>query len=196
MTTPAAGPSVKSLKAQAKQLLRDHRSGVVEAGKRIHAAHPRFAGLSSVQAREAPFALADALLVIARERGFESWPKLVCQEEDDQEQFANEPGWEWALPPSLNSPVHDDGGCSRANCMTDYDNWPWDRAFRVHVAVGAEFSGRKPRVVAFDQAAGRHLLQQRGSAVDTNLALFRFELPYAEVPHGAIEYYGVEVTEE
>jgi hypothetical protein len=28
---------------------------------------------------------------MARERGYESWPKLVCQEHDDQPQFANEP---------------------------------------------------------------------------------------------------------
>ncbi len=196
MTAATGGLNVRSLKAQAKQLLRDHRAGSAEAGNRIRAAHPRFAaGAPPQQAHAAPFALADALLVIAREHGCESWPKLICQQDDDQEQFANEPGWVWALPPSLASPVSEEGGYSRADCMTDYDNWPWDRAFRVHVAVGTAYASRRPRVVAFDQLTNRHLLPERGSSVDIDLALFRFELPYGDVPHGTIAHYGVEVTE-
>jgi hypothetical protein len=60
-------PSLENLRKQAKGLLRDYRGGVPAAVDRIRALCPT---------RE-PVTLADAQFVLAREYGFESWPKLV-----------------------------------------------------------------------------------------------------------------------
>src|SRR4051794_15278777 len=60
-------PSLEQLRKQAKELLRDCRSGDATAIERvrrhkIHVTNP---------------SLADAQFAVAREYGFESWPKLV-----------------------------------------------------------------------------------------------------------------------
>jgi hypothetical protein len=60
-------PSLENLRKQAKELLRDYRGGVPVAVERVRSVCPR----SEV------IALADAQFVLAREYGFESWPKLV-----------------------------------------------------------------------------------------------------------------------
>src|SRR4051812_6243666 len=62
-----AYPSLEQLRKQAKDLLREHRSGSAEAARRLSARKP---GLVEPK-------LADAQFVIAREHGFESWPKLA-----------------------------------------------------------------------------------------------------------------------
>lgn len=62
---PAA--NLEQLRKQAKDLLRDHRAEVPAARERFAAHHPGPRG----QAK-----LADAQLVVAREHGFPSWPKL------------------------------------------------------------------------------------------------------------------------
>ena len=62
-------PSLKSLKARAKQLLHGHKSGAREAREQIIAFHPRMEGRSPDALRDIPFVLADALLVIARPLG-------------------------------------------------------------------------------------------------------------------------------
>src|ERR1700693_430285 len=61
-------PSLEQLKKQAKDLHKLHASGDAEALHRIAESHP--------QPRKTEFSLADAQLVVAREYGFESWPKL------------------------------------------------------------------------------------------------------------------------
>jgi hypothetical protein len=60
-------PSLEQLRKQAKELLRQLRSGDVSATTRLHAHKPDVSE---------PI-LADAQYVLAREHGFESWPKLV-----------------------------------------------------------------------------------------------------------------------
>lgn len=60
-------PSVDQLRKQAKDLLRAWRDGDASVVERVHVHKP--------QAAEP--VLADAQLVLAREYGFESWPKLV-----------------------------------------------------------------------------------------------------------------------
>src|SRR6266498_3362325 len=62
---PAA--NLDQLRKQAKDLVRDHRAGVPAARERFAARHPGPRG---------PVKLADAQLVVAREHGFPSWPKL------------------------------------------------------------------------------------------------------------------------
>ncbi|HEX2102495.1 MAG TPA: ankyrin repeat domain-containing protein [Solirubrobacteraceae bacterium] len=69
MTTdplPSA-PSLEQLRKRAKDLLRAHRGGDPDAHARVAAHHPR-------ARRE--LKLSDAQLVIAREHGFPSWPRL------------------------------------------------------------------------------------------------------------------------
>src|SRR5262245_23231236 len=60
-------PSLENLRKQAKGLLRDFRADVPAAVDRIRA----------VCLDRDPVSLADAQFVLAREHGFESWPKLV-----------------------------------------------------------------------------------------------------------------------
>ena len=62
-----ASPSLEQLRRRAKDLLRALRAGDAAAVARVAAAHPHPPG----EAR-----LADAQLVIAREHGFASWPRL------------------------------------------------------------------------------------------------------------------------
>jgi hypothetical protein len=67
-----SSPSLDHLKHQAKDLLAAVNARDPEALSRIREFHPTFAN----REEDAGFSLADAQLVIAREYGFESWPKL------------------------------------------------------------------------------------------------------------------------
>jgi hypothetical protein len=69
-----SSPSLEHLKYQARDLLNAH--GNTEAVARVREFHPKFARKSDDEIRVSKFSLADAQLVIAREYGFESWPKL------------------------------------------------------------------------------------------------------------------------
>jgi len=62
-----AAPSLEQLRKQAKDLLRAHRAGDPGAAARVaaHRPHP-----------DEPLKLAGAQLVVAREHGFASWPRL------------------------------------------------------------------------------------------------------------------------
>jgi ankyrin repeat protein len=68
-------PDLEQLRNQAKDLLKAYKSADAQALRRIQASHPRFAG-AAPRARAGKFSLSDAQLVLAREYGFESWPKL------------------------------------------------------------------------------------------------------------------------
>src|SRR5579864_1592417 len=78
-----ARPNLEQYKKQAKELLKAYRSADVETIRRVKRNHPRFEKLAE-HSHVLPlgfdiskFALADAQLVIAREHGFESWPKFT-----------------------------------------------------------------------------------------------------------------------
>ena len=62
-----AAPSLEQLRKQAKDLLRAQRAGEASAAARVAAHHPR---------PDEPLRLAGAQLVVAREHGFPSWPRL------------------------------------------------------------------------------------------------------------------------
>ncbi len=75
-------PSLEQYKKQAKDLLKAWKSSDIEATRRIERFHPRFSKHPESKARvksqaAAAFVLADAQLVLAREHGFESWPKFI-----------------------------------------------------------------------------------------------------------------------
>jgi ankyrin repeat protein len=78
-----ARPSLEQYKKQAKELVKGFKtfptskSAVPEAIQQIKKHHPRLGKLSEAEIRNAKFTLADAQLVIAREHGFESWPKFA-----------------------------------------------------------------------------------------------------------------------
>jgi hypothetical protein len=68
----SARPSLEQQRKRARELLRAARVGDPTALDRFRRHHPRFAAGSSLR-------LADAQLVIAREAGLPSWPRLVAQ---------------------------------------------------------------------------------------------------------------------
>jgi len=78
-----ARPNLEQYKKQAKDLVkvfkvfRTRKSGDPEAIERVKKYHPVLAKLPDSEIANARFALADAQLVIAREHGFESWPKFA-----------------------------------------------------------------------------------------------------------------------
>ncbi len=71
-----SNPNLRQLRNQAKDLHKAQKAGDPSALRRIGESHPRFSGLSEAEIAAAEFVLADAQLVIARELGFSSWPKL------------------------------------------------------------------------------------------------------------------------
>jgi ankyrin repeat protein len=68
-------PSLEQLRHQAKDLLNSLKAADPEAIRRIREAHPRWSDATQAQPG-ARFSLADAQLVLAREYGFATWPKL------------------------------------------------------------------------------------------------------------------------
>lgn len=71
-----ASADVNHLKHQAKDLLSDFRSGKMSAFQRIREFHPKMANLADEVISAKTFSLSDALLSIAREYGYTSWPRL------------------------------------------------------------------------------------------------------------------------
>lgn len=70
-------PNLEQYKKQAKDLLHSHAQAAPAALDRIARYHPRLHNQAPGVIRTAPFRLADAQLVIAREHGFEGWPKFA-----------------------------------------------------------------------------------------------------------------------
>ncbi len=72
-----AQPSLEQYKKQAKDLVRECELRAPDALARIRRHHPRFHKLSESGFDRAPISLTAAQLVLAREHGFESWPKFA-----------------------------------------------------------------------------------------------------------------------
>jgi WD40 repeat protein len=72
-----AHPNLEQYKKQAKDLLKSWRAGDPGALDRVNQHHPRFLKPARRGAPRRTFGLADAQWVIAREHGFESWPKFT-----------------------------------------------------------------------------------------------------------------------
>jgi hypothetical protein len=71
----AARPNLEQYRHQAKDLLRRLRADDVEAWARLKVSHPR----AHDRDADRSAALSDAQLVLAREHGFDSWPKFARQ---------------------------------------------------------------------------------------------------------------------
>lgn len=74
-----SAPMIENLKKQAKQLLRWHRQGYHPVAQRLRIALPRYANASDGEILAAPFTLAQAQELLAREHGFDSWAALVAE---------------------------------------------------------------------------------------------------------------------
>ena len=76
-----ARPNLEQYKKQAKDLVKDFEDNSSPADPqslvRIRRHHPRFQKLTDAEMPHARLSLTDAQLVIAREHGFESWPKFA-----------------------------------------------------------------------------------------------------------------------
>ncbi|MEW6751079.1 MAG: Clp protease N-terminal domain-containing protein [Candidatus Latescibacterota bacterium] len=71
-------PSLRQLRIQARELLEAFRAGDPQAVRRVRESLPRLAGAPEEKLRAPHLCLRDAQLVMAREYGFPSWPKLVA----------------------------------------------------------------------------------------------------------------------
>lgn len=69
-------PNLQQYRKQAKDLVKAHYSAAPDAIERIRAFHPALLGFSPQEIADRPFQLTAAQLVVAREHGFESWPKF------------------------------------------------------------------------------------------------------------------------
>jgi hypothetical protein len=69
-------PRLEQYRKQAKALLKSQKAGDADAVERIRQRHPRLGKLTDIELRSDKLVLADAQLVIAREHGFESWPRF------------------------------------------------------------------------------------------------------------------------
>src|SRR3984885_6793810 len=72
-----ARPSLEQYKKQAKDFVKNFKSADPKAIQRIRDCHPHADSFLNAAALKAKFALADAQLIIAREHGFESWPRFA-----------------------------------------------------------------------------------------------------------------------
>jgi hypothetical protein len=71
-----SNPNLDHLRYQARDLLKEHASRTPGSAQRIREFHPRFAGATDAEIFDAALTLSAAQLTIAREHGFESWPRL------------------------------------------------------------------------------------------------------------------------
>jgi uncharacterized glyoxalase superfamily protein PhnB len=69
-------PNLENLRKQAKLVLRWHRDRYYPVAAQIRAVLPRFRHLGDPEILSAPFKLADAQELVARQQGFESWQAL------------------------------------------------------------------------------------------------------------------------
>lgn len=93
-------PSLAHLKHQAKDLLKSLKKGNPESLARVREFHPKFVDKSENEAGQIRFVLSDAQLVIAREYGFRSWPKL---REHIEQSVSQDHPWYRAISKRLNA---------------------------------------------------------------------------------------------
>jgi ankyrin repeat protein len=72
-------PDMQWIAERVQGLLRTRRSAGPAALEQIREHHPRFAGWSDEDIRQAPFTESDAQLVYAREHGFNTWDELAAR---------------------------------------------------------------------------------------------------------------------
>jgi ankyrin repeat protein len=71
-----ARPNLEQYKKQARELVREYGIAAPDALARVKKQHPRFYRMDDAELSRAKVSITDAQLVIAREHGFDSWPKF------------------------------------------------------------------------------------------------------------------------
>ncbi|MGO8946571.1 MAG: HEAT repeat domain-containing protein [Ktedonobacterales bacterium] len=160
MPLVSGSPNLEQLKNQAKDLLRAVRAADPHAQSRVAAHLPHLVGLSPTHVDNPAVRLSHALLVIAQENGFSSWPKLKASVLAVNEQTAREQPTEMSigasrmLPPS-GQPVR----AARAQALGELARELTD------LAVAKEVTGlarRFSRLPLRDILAVRALIVARG----------------------------------
>ena len=90
-------PDLDHLKHQAKDLLVDFRARKLDALQRVREFHPRFHAAGDAEIGAATLTLSDAHLAIAREYGFNTWPRLKKHIESDERAKLDRPHVDLAL---------------------------------------------------------------------------------------------------
>jgi len=83
-------PSLENLKKQAKTLQKKWLSGDAETLARVRASHPRYSSVSDDRLRAAKARLTDCQLVLAREAGFASWPRMKVAVQSANQELADQ----------------------------------------------------------------------------------------------------------
>jgi len=69
-------PNLDHLRAQAKDLFKQHATRATEAFQRLREFHPRFSSLNDLVIADSKLTLSDAQLALAREYGYATWTSL------------------------------------------------------------------------------------------------------------------------
>src|SRR5215831_17476096 len=78
-TDPKTRLNLEQQRKRAKDLLRAHRSGNLDAAVRVVKYLPRARNSSPEEILSLPLALSETQFVVAREAGFSSWPRMKHQ---------------------------------------------------------------------------------------------------------------------
>src|SRR5215813_5257286 len=91
-TDPNTRLNLEQQRKRAKDLLRAHRSGNLDAAVRVVKYLPRARNNSPAEILSSPFTLSEAQFVVAREAGFSSWPRMKHQIDASDAQKADVTG--------------------------------------------------------------------------------------------------------
>lgn len=91
-----ARPNLEQYKKQAKELVKAWKAGDAATLARFREHHPRLSVSSDADLQRARFTLADAQFIIAREHGFDSWPKFAAHIESMMGQRPSSEIWQRA----------------------------------------------------------------------------------------------------
>src|SRR3712207_8337062 len=93
---------LENIRKRAKQLVRDHRAGLITVPERIRRGLPRFAQMTDQEILAARFRLSDAQQLLAVEFGYGGWGELVAAPTPPgQGGPASEGGWVALAPGAL-----------------------------------------------------------------------------------------------
>jgi Ankyrin repeats (3 copies) len=136
-----------SLKDEARRLLRDAAAAEPQACQRMREFHPRLATLADPEIAVAPLTWSDALLSIAREYGFASWPRLKAHVEGPPRPGAPLPHHERVQDPVFRHAIDlmDDGDAATLTALLRAHPGLATR----HVAFEGENYFRNPSLLSF-----------------------------------------------
>lgn len=140
-------PDLARLKRDAQRLLRNRTTGDPRACQRLREFHPSLGEADDAAIAAAPLTWSDALLAIARERGFASWPRLKAQVEGPPAPGAGLPHHKRIADPAFARAVEliDDG--DESGLAAHFAAHPGLAAH--HVAFEGENYFRNPALLAF-----------------------------------------------